>query len=235
MRFRGILVIAGIVFAFAILFSGGFLANAKQDSGVSSRLGPLSALPNPVSSIFVLAGAIVIFAVLILVAFRRTIKKHFKKIAIAALVIVAAVTGISAVWSTEASIQYWLMAAQTYPATGDNALTINAENTGHLSGTFDLQIQFTKANISPKTSLPYQLLDNQTAKFTFTIQPDTQQSHQVWFTIDANATDFYISLSFQQNGANFFVKQGPGGVDFVSYQKDADDSNFTLRRFVPPP
>jgi hypothetical protein len=88
-----------------------------------------------------------------------------------------------------------------------------------LPGTFDLQLAFTNAHFSLKTSLPYQLIDNQTIKFTFTLQPGEIQSKEAWFIIDGDVSDFYVNLSFQQNGANFLVKSSSRGVDSVSYQK----------------
>lgn len=86
-----------------------------------------------------------------------------------------------------------------------------------------------------KTSLPYQLVNDRTIKFTFTLQPGEKQTREMWFIIDGNVTDFCIYLSFQQNAGNFLVRSSPGGVDTVSYQKDAEDSNFTTRSYFPPP
>jgi hypothetical protein len=83
--------------------------------------------------------------------------------------------------------------------------------------------------------LPYQLLNERSVKFTFTVQPGERQSRQAWFIIDNNVTDFYIDLSFKQNGANFLVRSRPGGLETVSYQKDDADMNFTVRTFAPPP
>ena len=147
---------------------------------------------------------------------------------------VAVIAGFYAVWSSEASINYWFVAPGT-TATEDNYLTMYCENTGRLAGTFDLELAFTNAHFSQKTSLPYQLIDNRTVRFTFTLKSGETQSRQMWFIIDNNVSDFYIYLSFKQNGANFLVRSSSGGVDSVSYQKDINDGNFTMRVFAPPP
>jgi len=175
-----------------------------------------------------------VFAVLIGVGIVIRLRKHIQVIAVAVAVFVVIVSGLAAVFYSEASINYWLISP--YSTWGeDNPLTVNCENTGHLSGTFHLQLEFTNAHFSYKTSLPYNLIDSRTVKFTFTLSPGETQSRQVWFIIDGNVTDFYISLSFQQNGGNFFVRSGSGGVDSVSYQKDTSDVNFTMRTVCPPP
>jgi hypothetical protein len=114
-------------------------------------------------------------------------------------------------------------------------LTMYYENNGHLTGTFDLVLSFTNAHISMKTSPPYQLIDSQTVKFAFTLQPGEKKSRQMWFIIDGSVSDFYIYLSFQQNDGNFLIRSSPGGVNTVSYQKDVADSNFTMSTFAPPP
>jgi len=114
-------------------------------------------------------------------------------------------------------------------------LTMYCENVGHMTGTFDLVLSFTNAHVSMKTSPPYELVDDRTAKFTFTLQPGERQSRQMWFIIDGNVSDFYIYLALQQNDGNFLVRSSSGGVSTVSYQRDNADSNFTMRTFAPPP
>jgi uncharacterized membrane protein len=199
-----------------------------------SNVQPLSPNLPPNSFLTGFLPVIIVFAILIIVAVSLALKKQLKKIAIATLIVVIVIAAVATVWSVEASIDYWFVSPYT-SATKDNFLTMNCQNTGRLSGTFDLVIDFVNAHVSLKTSLPYQLIDNQTAKFTFVLQPGEKQSREVWFIINENVSDFYINLSFQLKDGNFFVKSSPGGVDSASYQKDSNDGNFTLRTFVPPP
>jgi hypothetical protein len=226
---------AELVLVVGILFSCVSLASAKDVSGSFSRLVILSPAPVPVTNvIFGLFVFVLIVVVLIALAFVHVLRRHWKKISVAALVLIAVVAGFYIVWSSEASIYYWFVAPGT-TATQDNYLTMYCENTGRLAGTFDLEIAFTNAHVSMKTSLPYQLHDSQTIKFTFTLHPGEQQSRQMWFIINQNVTDFYINLSFHQNDGNFLVRSSSGGVDSVSYQKDVNGGNFTMRVFMPPP
>jgi hypothetical protein len=225
----------GVALGFWVLFSCVFLDSAKNVSGVISHLGTLSSPPPPLINYFYgLIPVVAIVVILIALQFRRSVKKHWKKITAAALIIATVIAVFYATLSAEASINYWFISPGN-TATQDNYLTMYCENTGHLAGTFDLELAFTNAHFSLKTSLPYQLIDDRTVKFTFTLQPGERQSKQSWFIIDNNVTDFYIYLSFSQNDGNFFVRGNSGGVDSVSYQKDANDSNFTMRVFMPPP
>lgn len=200
---------------------------------MSPRLLILSPPPDS-SGLIVLVGFTVLVAVLVGVYLLIRFRRHLKIIGAATLVVLAVVAAFTGVWYSEATISYWFVLAQT-TATQDNPLTIYCENTGLLTGTFDLQLSFTNAHFSLKTSLPYQLLNERTVMFTFTLKPGEQQNRTAWFIIDDNVTDFYLYLSFQQNNGNFLVRASPGGVDTVSYQKDVADENFTMRTFAPPP
>ena len=225
---------ATVLVAVLVLLASLLFAHTVEGLDTVSHMGPLSAAPSPNYFAYGFLLVIAIFAILIIVAFRQALKKHLKKIAIGTLVAVVVIAAVFVVLSIEPSIDYWFVSPYT-SATQDNFLTLNCENTGHLTGTFDLVIAFVNAHVSLKTSLPYQLLDSKTAKFTFTLRADEKQSRDVWFVINDNVTDFYINLSFQQNDGNFFVRSSPGGVDSVSYQKDSNDGNFTMRQVVPPP
>jgi hypothetical protein len=224
------------LFWFAVsvgLLSSFALSSASIDFTFGSSITSSVAVPssNFADSILVLLA---IFAILIGVAIAIKLRKHIKIIALAVAVLIVIIAGVGAVWYSEATINYWLISP--YSTGGqDNPLTVNCQNTGHLPGTFDLQLSFTNAHFSYKTNLPYNLVDSGTVKFTFTLNPGETQSREVWFIIDNNVTDFYISLSFQQSGGNFFVRSGSGGVDSVSYQKDTSDANFTMRLVSPPP
>jgi hypothetical protein len=204
-----------------------------ENLNLSTYLPVLSPTPT-MNGLIVLVSFFVAMAVLIGIYAIIRFRKHIRIIAAAALTMIIVGAVGAAVWYSQASIQYWLVSPYT-TATQDNTLTIFCENTGVLAGTFDLQLSFTNAHFSQKTSLPYQLLNERTIKFTFTLQPGERQSRQAWFIIDNNVADFYVNLSFQQNDASFLVRSSPGGVETISYQKDTADKNFTMRTFAPPP
>ena len=168
--------------------------------------------------VYLFFGTIAVLVLLFFVGLALAFRKYRKTIALLALVLVAAVASVGLVWFTEASIDYYFESAETHSKTGDNYITINCENTGYMSGIFNLVVQFTNANFSSKTSQPYQQVDSQTAKFTYTLQSGESQSAKVYFSINDNAPDFYISLNFQQN-ADFLVKSNPGWNNYRSYQK----------------
>ncbi len=192
----------------------------------------MSAIPAP-SSTWILPLALLV-AIVVAVAVAVALRGHLKIVAATVLVGVAVVAVVEGVWYAEANIRYWFVGPYT-TWTEDNPLTIYCKNTGHLAGTFDLELLFTNAHFSLKTSLPYQLVDDRTVKFTFTLQPGETQNRTMWFIIDNNVTDFYIDLSFRQNNGNLLVRSESGGVNNVSYQKDLADANFTMRTFLPPP
>jgi len=204
------------------------------------RANFLSAAPPPYNAFWLNVATLLVLAILIGIGIairlrKRLQRKHFKIIGIVILVLVAVSAVFVIVWEAEPTISYWLAAADTYPPNADNSLTINCQNTGSLTGTFDLVIQFTRANFSSaQNSQPIHQIDNQTVRFTCTLAPGQQQATQVHFTVNDNTIDFYVFLSFQQNGSNFFVKSKSGGVTSVSFQKDSA-GNFEMRQFLPPP
>jgi len=194
---------------------------------------PFSVALQPIDLNVILA-VIALLAVFIGVGVALVLRKHFKIVTASVLAVVIVIACVGAIWYNEASINYWIVAPYS-TQTGDNSLTIFCENIGHLQGTFDLKLSFLNAHFSSKTSLPFQVVDNQTVEFTFTLQPGEKQSRQAEFIVDQNISDFYVNLSFQQNDGNLLVKTGFGGVSSVSYQKDVTDYNFTMRTFYPPP
>ncbi len=203
-----------------------------EGSDVASVGLPLSVAPAPVSTWIL--PLVLLVAIVVAVAVAVALRGHLKIVAAAVLIGVAVVAVVAGVWYAEANINYWFVGPYT-TWTEDNPLTMYCKNTGHLAGTFDLELLFTNAHFSLKTSLPYQLVDDRTVKFTFTLQPGETQNRTMWFIIDNNVTDFYIDLSFRQNNGNLLVRSESGGVNNVSYQKDVADANFTMRTFLPPP
>lgn len=220
-----------LVFA-AVVFQSFFSSSCNDGSKLFSHLMTFS--PGSTSSGFLSLVFVVIIVILIVFGLVIFFRKRLKIFSIIGLIAVVTVAVVGGVWYSEASINYWLVSPYT-SATKDNVLTMYCENSGRLAGTFDLVLSFTNAHFSLKTSLPYNFVDDQTVKFTFTLQPGETQNRTAWFVIDDNVSDFYVDLSFAQNDGNIFVRSASGGVDSVSYQKDVADSNFTLRTFAPPP
>jgi hypothetical protein len=204
-------------------------------------LVPLSPTPS-YFGLYLFIAALVVFFMLIIVALIIKHKRLRKPVALVAIAVVAVAATACVVWSTEPTIEYWLIANPSYSAAGDNAVTVKCQNTGQFAGTFNLDLEFRNAAFSAQTSQPYTLLGSEKAMFTYTLQPGETQSKEVYFNIDGNATDFYLYLSFEQSGGNFLVRAEPGGVTSTSYQretagyqKDAATDNFMQRTYAPPP
>jgi hypothetical protein len=204
-------------------------------------LGPLSPAPS-YFGLYLFVAAMVLFFMLVVVALLIKHRKLRKPIALVAIAVVAIAATAYVVWATEPSIEYWLMADPSYSAAGDNAVTVKCQNTGKFAGTFNLDLEFRNAAFSAQTRQPYTLLGSEKATFTYTLQPGETQFTEVHFTINADASDFYLYLSFEQSGGNFLVRAEPGGVTSTSYQretagyqKDAATDNFTQRTYAPPP
>jgi hypothetical protein len=219
-----------LVLVFPLSFS---FSSSNNQFSFSSYLHKLSPSVQPIN-VNVILGVIAVIAILIGVGIALRLRKHLKIVGGIILAVIIVIAGVGVEWYSEASINYWLVSAYTTNAK-DNPVAVYCENTGHLSGTFDLVLSFTNAHFSQKTSLPYQLINDYTVKFTFTLQPGEKQSRQAWFIIDQNVSDFYLYLSFEQNNGNFLVKSGSGGVNSISYQKDTGDANYTIRTVAPPP
>ena len=146
---RRVLTLSAVTFTIlAVLSSSCSFVEAKGSiDNEFFQLLPLSAAQP--TTINVLLAFIVIGIVLVALGFLHALRRHWKKIAVALLVVVAVIAGFYAVWSFEASISYWLVAPDT-TATEDNYLTMYCENTGRLTGTFDLELAFTNAHFSQK-------------------------------------------------------------------------------------
>ncbi len=224
-------VAVAFLFVEILLFSLVHLDSANADT--SSHIQALSAPPSLALDFQVILGLIVAFVVMVGVGLALKYRRHFKLVGVAALVVGIVVVGFAAVWYGQPSISYWLVSVDSTGAQ-DNALTMYCENSGYWAATFDLVLSLDNAHISRKTSPPYQMINDQTAKFSFTLGPGEKQSRQAWFIIDQNVTDFYIYLTFQTDTA-LLVKSEPGGVTQISYQKDPADTNFTKRIATTPP
>ena len=212
-------------------------AYADHSANEKSHLKPLSTLPFPYGLYFVLILLAIFFIVIIIIVLvraRTTLWKHRKPIGIALLITMAVATSVAFVWSAAPSIQYGVTAADTYPeVSSDNYFTVNCENTGYWAGTFDFEVQLTNGEISAKTTAPHQELDNSTAKFSFTLQAGEKQNTPVYFSIDKNATEFYIYWTFHSSG--FLLKSDSLGLTERSYKKKQDSNVFVLRMPPVPP
>ncbi len=188
----------------------------------------------PSLSINVFFALILIVVILVFAYAFLKYRKHVKILSAVVLITVVVGAGIWAVWYSEANIAYYFIAPYT-TAAEDNSLDIYCQNVGHLTGTFSLVLSYVNAHFSQKSSLPYQLIDQRTVKYTFTLQPGQAQITRSWFIIDQNVNDFYINLAYQQAPGNLLIKEGPAGVTSTSYQKDPATGNFTMRLQLPPP
>ena len=186
------------------------------------------------SLFWIILAAFIVFLVLIVLFLVLKHKRLRKPAAIATVVLVAITGSIYLFNSAQASLDYWFMSDETYTAAGDNYVTIQCENTGHLAGTATLKLQFTNAEFSTKTSQPYQQINNRTAQFTFIVQPGEKQNARAYFIINSNISDFYIDLS-AENGGNFLVKYNSNGVNYVSYHKFSDEGSYLQQTAAPPP
>jgi hypothetical protein len=208
---------------------------------MSLQLTALSAA-SPTGLYLLFVGIMLLVVAVFVVVALLIRRSHRRAVAVVALAVLIVASAAYVVWSTGPTIEYWLMTNQTYSATGNDAVTVKCRNTGQLAATFSLNLEFGNAAFSTQTSQPFTQLNGETVQFTFTLQPGETQSTLVCFTIDRNATDFYLDLSFQQSGGNFLVKAEPGGVtstsyqvDTATYQVDTGTGNFTQRTYLPPP
>ncbi len=222
--FRSKVAVASL-FGTVLLISLAYLDGVNAD--ICSHVQVLAAAPSPILDPIIMIVLIVTFVILVSVGLALKYRKHFKLIGAAILVIGVVVAGILAVGVIQPSVSYWLVSPDSIRAQ-DNVLTMYCENSGYWGATFDLVITLDNAHISLKTSPPYTLVNDQTAKFSFTLGPGERQSRQAWYIIDQNVSDFYLDLTFQTSSSGF-IKSDPGGVTQVSYQKGPTDTNFTKR------
>lgn len=75
---------------------------------------------------------------------------------------------------------------------------INCKNNGALTATFEIIVVFSGAYFSTDTPLPYQQINDTTAKFAFTLNSYQEKSANIYFTI-INSMSFTISLSLETN------------------------------------
>jgi hypothetical protein len=140
--------------------------------------------------------------------------KKAQKVLLSAILIVVITASTLLFWfEGVASIDYWLDNTYQYQKVGDQwiiknfeanssngiFIPINCKNSGALDGTFDLIVTFTNASFLTATPQPHQILNDTSAKFTFTLHGREKQITNVYFSIDNNTDKFTISLSLESN------------------------------------
>jgi uncharacterized membrane protein len=78
-------------------------------------------------------------------------------------------------------------------------MPITCKNNGAMDGTFNLIITFTNASFLTTTPQPYQIINDTSAKFTFTLHEGEKQVTNVHFSIDNGTDSFTILLSLESN------------------------------------
>jgi len=229
---RNALVICLVV---AILLTNLSVAKVASCLTESFNLLPLSPVPPPPPpSIYITLALVAIFVIAGALAAGYSLKRRRKLIAAIASTLLVALAVVGLVWYTRASIYYSFDALYTYPRNGDTYFTLNSQNTGYVQGSFSLLVQLTNASFSDKTDYPYQLIDESTAKFDYTLQPQEREYTDVYFIIEDNAVAFSISLAYQSSG-DFLVESDSVGDTYANFVKAPFDDNFTSQRPPPPP
>jgi hypothetical protein len=170
------------------------------------------------------------------------VKKNYKII----LIVIAVVALLSVgILFSEASINYGFNLDYMYQKENGNWVTVNAiygnktsgllvnidcHNAGALTGSFDIVVEFSGANISSQTPLHYTLINNSTAKLPLSLPGGGHRAVDIYFTISNDTTNFDVTVNCQ-NGP--FVRSSEsnwGGQNTLSYSiNDAKDA------FNPPP
>jgi len=219
----------------AALLSTFSLANADNDGFVTFNLLPLSPAAPPPPSIHSLLALIALFVVTGAAAAAYFIKRRRKLIVAVTSVLLVVIAAAGLIWFVRASIYYSFDTLYTYPRGGDNYFSLSSQNTGYVEGSFSLLVQLRNASFSTRTSYPYQLVDDLTARFDYTLQPKEKVDTDVYFIIDDEVTGFNISLEYQSSGDFLVTSDSLDWYSFVNFVKDPFDDNFTSQRPPPPP
>jgi hypothetical protein len=170
-------------------------------------------------------------------------KKNHKILFIAIAIIAILSIGV---WFSEASINYGFNLDYRYQKENGNWVTVNTmtgnktsgllvsvdcNNVGAMAGSFDIVVEFSGANISSQTPLPYTLMNNSTAKFPLSLSGGGNQAVDVYFTIDNATTNFDVTVNCQDGQLLMHSTESNwGGQNTLSYSiNDAKDA------FNPPP
>ena len=208
--------------------------NADSSLTASFEILPWSVPSPPPPSIYPTLAWIAAFVVAGAVAAAWYLKRRRKLIVAVASTLLVVIAIASLVWYTRASIYYSFDTLYTYPRTGDNYFTLRSQNTGYVQGSFSLLVRLTNASFSAKTNYTYELINDLTAKFDYTLQPKEQEYTDVYFIIADNVVGFSISLAYQSS-SDFLVTSNSLGDTYLSFAKAPFEDNFTSQRIPPPP
>lgn len=152
--------------------------------------------------------------------------KNSHKGLVGTILISAIAAGALSFWFVGmASIDYSLDHTCQYQKVGDQWVTKNSQenssngifmpitckNNGAIDGTFDLIITFTNSSFLTTNSQPYQMINDTSAKFTFTLHGGEKQVTNVYFSIDKSTDSFTISLSLESNHSILRVENAQKG------------------------
>lgn len=159
------------------------------------------------------------------------------------LILVVAAFGIAGwLWSSEASINYGLDLDYKYQRQDNDWFTvdwtnniqmngtfisIDMGNAGYFAGTFSITVTFMNATFSTKTQQPYQQINNNVVRLTYTLRHYEEAQPNVYFDIDENAKGFTISLSIEY--ATAFMRSteiNPHGMSTLQYHWESVENAY---------
>ena len=122
--------------------------------------------------------------------------------------------------TTQASIDYWILAPQYQiyvgqgSFQGNQSITIYCKNGGDADGSFDLIITFTNATFSTQTSNPYSA-DKSSVSVPFLLHKTDANQKVIFYTINKDVSGFSIELT--ATGATL-VKLSPAYPNKITYK-----------------
>lgn len=138
--------------------------------------------------------------------------KRRKILLVASLIVIFAVAG-SGVWFLAVpNVDFWLDPTHHYRRERESWVTVNSagdaldgtfvpiycKNSGLFAVTLEVSVTFSGATFSTKTPQPYEQVNANTTKFTFTLGAFETKKTDVYFTIQ-NGTRFTASLSISSS------------------------------------
>jgi hypothetical protein len=184
--------------------------------------------------VFVTLSWVAVLVVIVAFMAALVLKKRRKLILVVTLIVMLMIAVAGVVWFLRASVYYSFDAVQTYPRVGDNYFTINCINMGYVTGSFNLDVKLEGAIFSTNTSQPFTMLDNSTARFEYTLQPNERQNTQVYFVIGENVTGFNIYLRHEQNN-DFLMTSSSNGDTYLAFVKTPIGDEYTSQNAPVPP
>jgi hypothetical protein len=106
--------------------------------------------------------------------------------------------------------------------------TVHCQNKGGFDANFYVILTLTDAHFNQTNNQSYSLVNETTAKISYTLHGQEKTNTDVYFIVDSNATGFKISISFQSNQLFMRSSEGNwGGQDTFYYGETSD------RTFIP--